>query len=42
MIIKEKDDGYYSKCNLYLELRKTFNKNGVFLELEPEEFYKHV
>lgn len=37
-----KEEGYYSKCHLCLDIRKKLNQEGDFKELQPEQFYKHI
>ena len=39
----EKKDGYISKCNLCLDIRRHIIQNsGKFIELSPREFYFHL
>jgi hypothetical protein len=39
---QEAEDGYLSKCDLCLEIRKHLVMVGNYAELQPEEFYEHV
>lgn len=37
-----KEDGYFSKCHLCVDIRKHLAFNGTFRELQPLEFYLHL
>jgi hypothetical protein len=39
---EESPDGYLSKCDLCLDIRKHLVKQGDFAELQPRVFYDHV
>ena len=39
---RESQDGYVSKCDLCLDLRRFLVSKGDFQELTPKEFYMHV
>lgn len=38
----EREDGYYSKCHLCIDVRKKLCEEGEFRELTPKEFYEHL
>ena len=39
---QESEEGYLSKCDLCLDIRKFIVDKGNFKELAPKEFYEHV
>ena len=39
---QESEEGYLSKCDLCLDIRKFLEDKGNFKELAPKAFYKHV